>query len=127
MTRRLEFSLITPMRWRMFTGGNTITSVTLEVITVGDGVITIPSQSIAGNIKQFLVAGGVVGGQYGIEAVALLTDGQVWIDHITVYITDCTTAPAISGGMLLSTMGPIAISNTLYYDAMASQTIFIFI
>jgi hypothetical protein len=88
-------------------------------------MITIPSQSIAGNVKQFLVASGVIGAQYGIEAVAVLTDGQVWVDHITVYITDCgANIPSIAGGMLLSTMGPIAISNTLYYDATASQEIF---
>ena len=105
-------------------GGNTITSVTLEVTTVGDGMITVFSPSMNGEVKAFLVSGGVVGGQYGIEAVAALTDGQVWIDHITVNITDCTAGPATSGGMLLSTLGPIAISNTLYYAAAAGQTIF---
>ena len=106
-------------------GGNTITSVTLEIITIGDGMITIPSQSFASNVKSFLVTGGVVGAQYGIEATALLTDGQVWIDHITVNITDCgANIPSTAGGMFLSTFGPLAISNTLYYAAMAGQTVF---
>jgi hypothetical protein len=106
-------------------GGNTITNVVLTVTTIGDEVITIPSQSFVNNVKSFLVVGGQVGGQYGIEAVAELTDGQVWVDNITVVVTDCTSALSISGGTLLSTFGPLVISNTLYYTAMAGQTIFI--
>ena len=106
-------------------GGNSITSIVLTVTPVGDDTITIPSQSIINGVtKSFLVAGGVVNGQYNIEAVASLTDAQVWIDNITVYIKECgANVPAV-GPTLLATLGPVIISNTLYYYATSGQTVF---
>ena len=66
-----------------------------------------------------------MGVTYSIEAVATLSDGQIWVDHVTVNITDCGAGVASTGGgTLLSTLGPIAISNTLYYVATGGQTIF---
>src|SRR4029077_12343280 len=69
----------------------------------------------------FMVSGGGVGQSYSIEALAHLSDGQIWIDHIMVGVTDCS---ASAGSGLLFGYGPIAIANTLYYNAIASQTVF---
>lgn len=105
--------------------GVNVASIIYTITPVGDEMILISNQVLTANVATFMVSGGVVGFNYGIEALATLSDGQIWVDHITVSITDCGANVSSSGGStLLSTFGPLVISNTLYYAATSEQTVF---
>ena len=108
--------------------GSSLSGVTLTVTPQGDNAILILEQQLSHgdpNIWRFLVRGGLVGDRYNIQAVATLDDGQVWEDNISVMITDCGVSTiSNSDTTLLSTFGPLIISNTLYYAATGGQTVF---
>lgn len=105
--------------------GVNVSSVAYTLRPAIDEMLLISNQT-TGNSPTFMVSGGDVGVTFTIEALATLSDGQIWVDHITVTVTDCGANISSSGGgsTLLSTLGPIIVSNTLYYYATAGQTVF---
>jgi hypothetical protein len=102
--------------------GVTVTSIAYEVTPPSDQMLLLISKVLTSPIASFMVSGGAVGQSYSVEALATLSDGQHWVDHITVSVTDCDAMTA--NVSLLSGLGPIAITNTLYYNATANQVIF---
>jgi hypothetical protein len=102
--------------------GVTVTNILYEITPPSDQMLLITNATLASPIATLMVSGGGIGQSYSVELQATLSDGQKWIDSITVSVTDCDTMMA--NVSLLSGLGPIAIANTLYYNATASQTVF---
>src|SRR4029077_6169819 len=101
--------------------GVNVTSIVYTVTPPVDLMLVLTGETLSSPTATFMVSGGGVGQSYSIEALAHLSDGQIWIDHIMVGVTECS---ASAGSGLLFGYGPIAIANTLYYNAIASQTVF---
>ena len=100
-----------------------VASVAYEVTPSSDEMLVLTNKTLVTNVASFMVSGGAVGQSYSIEALASLYDGQVWVDHITVNVTDCDSSATYNPNLLF-TYGPIIIANTLYYVAANEQTVF---
>jgi hypothetical protein len=103
--------------------GVNVTSIAYSVSPVQVGGLLITNQTLVSNIATFMVSEGFVGQQYILEAVAQLSDGEIWVDKITVTVTDCLATPFVGPGLLYGT-APVIISKTLYYFATSAQTVF---
>ena len=103
--------------------GVNVNTIAYEVTPSVDQMLVVSNKVLSGNIATFMVSGGTVGQSYSIETLATLSDGQVWVDHIAVMVTDCDANIGVGNGLLF-TYGPIVLANTLYYDATAGQTVF---
>ena len=105
--------------------GTTLTGITLAITPESDGAIFILElQTTKPNVWQFLLRGGLDGVHYNIQSMASLDNGEIWEDNIRVYVNDCGTGISTDAPTLLSTFGPVVISNTLYYAATGGQTVF---
>jgi hypothetical protein len=101
--------------------GVNVSSVTYSITPAIDQMIVLSNKTLNANIASFLIGDGVTGQRYVIEATAQLSDGQVWIDSISVSVVACIVTPTTAW---LAPLGPVQISETLYYLATAEQTIF---
>ena len=101
--------------------GVNVTSITYTVTPFSDQMLMLSGEVLTSPTAFLMVSGGAIGQGYSIEILATLSDGQVWVDHITVNVMDCSAS--VGPGLLFS-YGVIAIANTLYYNANAGQTIF---
>jgi hypothetical protein len=103
--------------------GVNVTSVSYVVTPPDVTPLVVSNETLSANISTFIVSGGTAGSQYSIEAIAQLSNGEIWIDHITVNVVEC--APYVyTGPGLLYGPSPVIISSTLYYIALAQQTVF---
>jgi hypothetical protein len=103
--------------------GVNVTSIAYSVAPVQVGGLLVTNQTLVSNIATFMVSGGFVAQQYILEAIAQLSDGEIWVDKITVTVTDCLATPFVGPGILYGT-APVIVSKSLYYVATAAQTVF---
>lgn len=119
-----DFEAITKVMFdytsQLSTGVN-VTDITYSVSSNDVNQLTVSDSTLAGNIATFMVSRGTVGASYVVEALATLDNGEMWVDRITVSVTECCAdgnAPFLLGA------GPVILSKTLYYIASAGQTLF---
>jgi hypothetical protein len=101
--------------------GVTVTNITYEITPPSDQMLLLSNTILSSPTATFMVSQGGIGQTYSVEAIATLSDGQIWVDHIAVSVTDCDAG--IGSGLLFA-YSPIVIANTLYYNAATSQTVF---
>jgi hypothetical protein len=104
--------------------GVNVSAVSYSVTPLVFGGLVLTGEQTSANISSFMAGAGVVGAQYVVEALAQLSDGQTWVDHITISVKDCLPPPAAPGPSPVYGPGPVYIASTLYYTATAQQTVF---
>lgn len=117
-----DVDAITKVTWDytdQLPAGVNVNSVSYTITSTNPNLISLTNEVLTGNTATFMVSGGVAGASYLIESMAFLSDGQVWVDKITVTVTQCggqqtlpPSMPIIGNGISMEAL-PVLAVNTL--------------